>query len=72
MRLVAVNAAIVLERCVPHHLVWIIQAGLKMDNETFDKYGPGRRGRDFLLTDFLLAGNLWSFSSLTHSDVKDE
>lgn len=65
MRLVAVNAAIVPESCAPHDLVWIIRAGLKMDNETFDKYGLGRRN-------FLLAGNLWGFSSLTHSDVKDE
>lgn len=64
------NAAIVPESCLPHDLVWIIRAGLKMDNETFDKYGPGRR--DFLLADFLLAGSLWSFSSLTHSDVKNE
>lgn len=65
MSLGAVNAATVPESCAPHDLVWIIRAGLKMDNETFDKHGCGRR-------DFLLAGNLWSFSSLTHSDVKDE
>lgn len=48
------NAAIVPESCAPPDLVWIIRAGLKMDNETFDKYSLGRR-------DFLLAGNLEVF-----------
>lgn len=43
MRLVAVNAAVVPESCAPRDLVWIIRAGLKMDNETFDKYGLWRR-----------------------------
>lgn len=31
------NGIIVPERCAPPHLLWIIRAGLKMDNETLTK-----------------------------------
>lgn len=51
------NAAIVPESCPPYDLVCIIRAGLKMDNETFDKYGLGTRH-------FVLARHLEVFLAL--------
>jgi len=61
MRLV--NAAIVPESWIPHDLLWIIRAGMKMDNETLT---------NIVLGGCLLAENLWRFSPFTHSDDKDE
>lgn len=65
--LVAMNAAMVPENSVPHDLLWIT-AGVKVDNETSKNIAykrPGRRCVYILL-------EIFSFSSLAHSDVKDE
>lgn len=65
--LVAMNAAMVPENCVPHDLLWIT-AGLKMDNEILKNISyktPERRCVYILL-------EIFRFSSLANLDVKDE